>query len=822
MDKVNEKITNPDKIPHRNLKKDKLIFVRNLIILFIFSLITLVAINRNGQYPWGSDTYGHLYKANILFDSIKKGTLFLNYDRNWYNGVQPYRYWAPFPYYILAVINMFTNNMITTFDVFVELVFMVGGMGWLFWGYYTRRQNIAIVLAILWFFIPDNLRVLFSEGNIPFVTVISISPMVFFYYYKSMMGKKIRDYLRLAMLMSILTLTHAMISAIVGMALFIVGLAYAISKKRYYENIISLVYALLGMLCSSFWLYPALKGGIMSIDKGAVSDVMQSLTYPLTVSLDPFLRFKDIEMYYFGLSFGVVILFGILFATRNEIAPFVAALIILLGTTKSALPLLVKLPMNQLFWMRRFTAFAIAMIFIGLITWIKLRKSILIIILISLVVDSSASFYILGYNRPYPGDIAKTIDIACSVAKQRVGVLDNSTYGSFPTYYISYNSVNGVKQQVYGWAWQGATTANNIVTLNTALENHYFGLMFDRALEVGADTLVIRKRLITKKSQYKELDKYAAKVGYVKYTENDDAMIYRYPVKDTFGTEVNYEGIAIGSYASNITYLFPKFEVGTKPYFDDYTYGELKNKKAVYLAGFKYRDRDKAEELVLKLSRSGVKVLIDITGMGDSGFLNVTGQPIVIKNKFDELYFNGNKLNTAKFPSDYPSWNANFLNGVNNRKDYVVVDHRLIKYVGNKDNKNLTFIGLNIPYFVFLTKDEGLMKVLEQALDMKSYELPKRVVKDVKIQIKDNNIKVKGSSKEIVPIAALDSFVKLKGDYNSENNLIHLKSSSVEVKIIYPHMGVGIVISIIIIALTTALSIYIKLKNKDMLEEGDE
>ena len=147
--------------------------------MFLAALLTLAIINRTGAYPWGSDTYGHLFKGNILYDSFKKGKFFLNYNESWYNGVQPYRYWAPLPYYILAIINLVTNNIITTYNVFIALVFIIGGLGWLFWGYYTKRQNLGLILAIMWFFVPNNLRILFSEGNIPYVIVNSLVPFVF-------------------------------------------------------------------------------------------------------------------------------------------------------------------------------------------------------------------------------------------------------------------------------------------------------------------------------------------------------------------------------------------------------------------------------------------------------------------------------------------------------------------------------------------------------------------------------------------------------------------------------------------------------------------
>lgn len=787
--------------------KDKLIFIRNLIILSIAALITLVVVNRTGSYPWGSDTYGHLFKGNILYDNFKQGKFFVNYNESWYNGVQPYRYWAPLPYYILAVINLATNNIFSTYNVFIGFVFILGGLGWLCWGYYIRRQNLLLVVAILWFFVPNNLRILFSEGNIPYVIVNSLVPFVFLYYYKTINEKKTINYLILAILMSVITLTHAMLSAMTGVSLFILAALDAVINRRYSKNTLSLTYAFLGIMITSFWLYPALKGGIMSIDKASVADVMKALTYPLSSSLNPLLRFSNIEIYYYGLAFAFVAVFGLLFSTKNERAPFVAALVILLGTTKLTLPILQKLPMNQLFWMSRFTSISMGMIVIALIIWKTLRKSVLCLLVSLLVIDSACSFYVLGFNGQFPSNISKTLNSASRIAAQRVGVLDSSQFGSFPSYYIAYNHAGGNTNQVYGWAWQGAATSKNIVLLNTALERGYYGLMFDRALELGSDVLVVKKSFIT---DYKKLEEAASIVGYKKYQEDSETIIYKYPSVSRFGTSVNYEGIAIGSYSPNALYIFPKLRAGDSEFLDDYTYSELRKEKVVYLSGFKYRNKKNAEDLVLKLSRSGVRVVIDVTGLEES-FLGETAEPVSLKDNYQELYYKNIRLKTKKFPHEYRDWNTYFLNSVSNKESYEVENHRLISYIAKKDNQNLTFLGLNIPYYAFLTKDNGAVKILEDAFNMKAYEIPKRKIHKIEVKRENNMLSIiSDSSNVIVPVAALDAFVKVSGNYDVKDNLVYLKTPHVEIKITYPYWGIGIVLSIIFLVLMILLSVMIK------------
>lgn len=793
---------------------DRMIFFRNIIVLSITSIITVAIIQRTGGYPWGSDTYGHLYKGNILYDSLKGGKLFLNYNESWYNGLQPFRYWAPIPYYILALINLITNNIIITYNIYIFFIFFIGGLGWLCWGNYIRRQRLGLILAILWFFVPNNLRILFSEGNIPYTVVNSLIPYIFLYYYKSIKEKELLNYIMLVLFMALTTLSHAMLSAMTGLSLFIFAFIDSVVNKRYMKNLISLLYAFSGIMTTSFWLYPALKGGIMSIDKAAVAEVMKDLTYPLSMSLNPVLRFTKIEIYYYGLAFAVVALFGLLLSTKNERASFLSALVILIGTTKIPLPLLQKLPMNQLFWMSRFTSISMAMIIMALILWKTLRRTILALLISIMIIDSACSFSVLGFNGQFPFELSKILDNASKIATQRIGVLDLSQFGSFPSYYIPYNSVGGTTDQVYGWAWQGAGTAPNIVAINTALERGYYDFMFDRSLELGADTLVIKKSLI---ADFYEMERAASIVGYERYEEGREAIIYKYPNVNRFGTRVNYEGIAIGQFSNNLIYIFPTLQEDYRSYFDEYTYEELENKKVVFLSGFKYRNKKRAEELALKLSRKGVRLVIDVTGLRED-FLGITSEPITLRDNYQEMYYKKERVYTKPFPKENKEWRSYFLGGIRNSESYVITNNRLINYIGNIDNDNLVFIGLNLPYYTFLTKDGDAIRILEDSLNLKSYALPKREIQEIDFKREEDVITISAKSPYVkVPIAALDAFEKIKGNYEVSDNLIYMTTSELQIKITYPYLRAGTITSVIFIGLILIFSMSIRIHSRGLI-----
>lgn len=82
------------------------------------------------------------------------------------------------------------------------------------------------------------------------------------------------------------------------------------------------------------------------------------------------------------------------------------------------------------------------------------------------------------------------------ITNQRIALFDLSTYGSYPAY--AFCSEDDKVKYSYGWAWQGATTAPNMVLLNTAIEREEYLYLFDRALELGNDTVLYPKALVGK------------------------------------------------------------------------------------------------------------------------------------------------------------------------------------------------------------------------------------------------------------------------------------------------------------------------------------
>ena len=266
--------------------------------LFVYWPILFPAY-REALHPWGSDTLGHLLKAEFIVDGIKAGNFYPQIFPNWYSGVLLLRYFPPLPYYLLAGIFLITNNIVFASGILVFTAALFGGLSFLL---YQRWINLipATVAGVLFVALPDNIRVALAEGNLPRVLATALLPITFYFLLSILVhGPSSVRFLSLAILMMLIILSHAMMGAIfvACFTLLILVLWFSINPSpRSAAAAIGGIY--LGVLLSGWWLLPSLTGGITELNTIAAGEAIAS--FPITTSLDPVLRNQNKEIFYLG------------------------------------------------------------------------------------------------------------------------------------------------------------------------------------------------------------------------------------------------------------------------------------------------------------------------------------------------------------------------------------------------------------------------------------------------------------------------------------------------------------------------------------------
>ena len=749
---------------------------------------------------------GHLYKGDLLYREIRSGNLYPLFDRLWYNGVEMMRYWAPLPVYAIALcIGLGGGSVTEGYLWFLFLICLFGALVWLRLGFYYRRPLFGCFLGLLWFFMPNNLYAMYGEGNLPRSLCMVFLPLFVHYVHSYLDQDRVRSLPKLILVFSLMALCHMGYAGMIALSVLIWLLFEGLLNHRMRKCFHVFVCMLLGFLWTGLWAYASLQGGITSTDS---SQVMQGFFQPLLLSVNPFYRLTPggITSFYFGLAAFLVALFGLFFSHRREMTGFAASLVILICTTSSMYPILVLLPGSQYLWMLRFISIALCLILFHLLLWNTLKKGFLAVCCVLLVLDCIPSLQLILNDQsglPVEQRLQETSDetlitYAKTITIQRIALIDESTLGSMAPFLISDHGE--AKATSFGAGFQSAVTAPNIVRLNEAVDLECYPYLFDRCLELGNDTVLIKTAVLKANADGLErLDQAAESVGYQLMRDNGGYRVYHIQTPEQFGVKTKYDSIGIGKAAGALALYFPNMEEGSSDSLDDYSFDELSAYKLIYLDGFQYSDRERAEQLVKNLSERGIRIIIEASGIpidlhtGIRSFLGVTTSWIRFKNGYPDLYTTEGRINPEYFAPGYSDWSTVYLNGLTNVWGHIEEQGEELSFLGSAYNDNIIFIGLGLSYHYSLTADQAVGRLLEKTLAFPAGKLPERKLIPLAISYEGEVIRIRSGENDVnTTLSWHDMFDFSTSNAYEKNHLLYVGGGETVVRMHYPYLPEGL------------------------------
>lgn len=766
-----------------NSKKN---LVWQLAIGIVISVGISLFLGLTSFIPTGNDIFGHLYKAEILYDNLKVGNLYPLYTTEWYNGIQLFRYWPIFTYYIIAFINFLTRDIFVAYYVYVGLTFFVSYLGFVLIAN-REKKGIFILIGIVYWFLPDCLRVLFGEGNLSRVMIYALLPL-FFYFYTNLLEKK-KHFVVTSLMMALLVSTHFMLAAMCAIIFTIYGFFKGLKNKTQWYGFWAIV---VGILIAGILLLPGLSGGLVSDSSSAAVDTIEDWSQPLYVSLNPFARMLGTNCS-FGLGAFLIGVIGLIVAIRRkeEKSGFIVGLIFFILSDSMFTDIFKQMPMSQVFWMARFAQMCYVLILydFGRLEWKPYLKYILVGVAIVDIIPSMA-FWNAKTDLTYLENIY-LLEESVEITQNRMGLVDESSFGSYPSYYMYKAGV----PYIQGWAIQGAGTGENIITMTESVQQGYYGYTFHQLLTLGADSAIVKKSFVQDKERFLQV---AAEYGYVLVQESSDSYLLDLEgVEGTFGVQSEFNSLAIGSSSIYISYLYPGFEQGRSDCLTDYTMEELLQYDKIYLSNFEYDDVQHAEEMVQALSDSDVEVFIDCTHMpinvlSISEFLGVESRFISI-SEFERLYY-GDMTVDLEMPYE---WYSTYLvpveDGDMERYTYQF-GNQTLDYVIKKDN--ITFVGFNLVYLYYDTPNDELLTMLDTLFGIT--EADRRVVEaivPIGVEYGRNEIIVHTDEAVNTTIAFQDNF-RSKQSIDTNDNMLIVGPGTTTVNIYYKHLLPGLLCSL--------------------------
>ena len=789
----------------------------------VLGYLIMYLLRNWGTYPAGSDTYCHLYRADVLLQQIKDGNFFPLYDPYWYNGVEIMRYWGPVPLYILAFLEYIGGTIFEGYLGYVGFIFVLGALGWLWTGCRINRVHMGMFVGVIWFFLPENMKVLFYDGNLPRALINALLPYMICLILELYRERKEGTVLRLTLLFTTFSLCHIGTTLMLLAVLILYLLFYGKLHKSMKVTGQVLFCAVIGMLLSGVWLVASLHGS--GAGGSGSNQIMEGFFQSAFTSLNPIPAWQGQTLFYFGLSLFLLCLIGIFLGNKETAPGFAVGLIIFFATTNSAYDILSKLPFSSYLWMMRFVSMALAFVMASLLLWKGLKRYVVLLLCLLVFLDCVPTVRYLysgvqnevsveEKNEVYADSLL--LNQGKEITCQRMAVFDLSGYGAFVPYYVA-----GVDRKVpymFGAGWEGARTAENIVMLNTAVETGRYDYVFDRCLEMGTDTAVfVVNNLSGRELDIGKLKETGEKYGYELIAENSSQLLFHKDMPETFGVITDYPYLAIGDAADDIALLYPAFEEGRSDNLSDYDYEELKQYDILYLSDFVYDDKEQAEEMLTKLAEQGTKIYIDMNKAPVNAESNiqemfgVSVQSMTYNGSFPVIQYEGNEYKTSAFPDEYKQWKANYLIGLQNVTGYGDINGKELAFCGTNGNENIIFLGYNFIYYTELTDDSTAKSLLYDMMRIEEGTAPERQPVPIRVEYGSREIRIESDYDGVnTTLADIPDIFTSAQEYENAHHMITVDQGTTEIQIHYPYLLQGVAVTILGFILLTGFLIYVK------------
>lgn len=692
------------------------------ITLLVYRGILFPA-NLSSLYPWASDTLGHVFKAEYLAQELRAGTLYPDLLPHWYMGMQMMRYHPPLPYYLLVSLDAILQDSISAASWFIALCACAGGLFWLLYQRWVGWMP-ALIGGVIFTFLPDNLRVALAEGNLPRTLATAILPLAFYFFLRVLeKGSTTWHRLWLAVCFSAIVLAHAMMAAIFAVCTGLVGFLFWMARLTGWRNLGTAILSIsIGMLLSGWWLLPSLTGGITELDSSAMTEALA--VFPIADYLNPWLRVGNPEAVYVGVVLIVLALAILVFRKRvssQPVAFVLAGMFGLMITTPGFNQLFNALPLHNLLWPLRFLGvtsflFLLAVAW-ALHSWGRYPNYLAILVVALLSLDAGGSLFLI-HMRPQPPDVAAISQELARTSGWRVATLDQSRLGSSPSYFFS---TDGKRDQIFGWAYQGAPTARTVAALNESLEMGHTAYLLNRLDLFGVDDVV----LLNEQPGALTLQYALKRLGYQDIYRGESASLFHRDGSPR-ACLVERTALGIGRGAQNLAYIFPQILLGASNRVDDYTLEELAKYPIIVLSGFSWRDRQSSESLIREAAARGTRVLVDLTNAPVDPlariprFLGVWGEQVILSH--EPLPIRAGARSDLLQPLGDPGalWVSHMLQGLQTEVwtfDYLG-ENAVLAGFNSYGQDAVWFVGLNIPYHTALTRDPAAISLLSNLLNL--------------------------------------------------------------------------------------------------------
>lgn len=240
-------------------KNKRGLFVLELTLAIIITVIcSLIGMSNllweaNRMYPAATDAMGHMTKVVYLSEQLLKGHL-PSWFPFWYNGEAMVQYYGPLSYYLMVPIYWITNNIMLTFKIFCAATIGIGGLG--VWSFCYRKIGRAcgLVGIIAFCLQPILLQSAYREGVIEQGLIIAIMPWLLMLILSLVKKPTKGKYVGTILLTTLMILSNAMHSFRICLSIMVVLFLFILIKRiRIRDFFIAVSSIVFSGVLTAFW-----------------------------------------------------------------------------------------------------------------------------------------------------------------------------------------------------------------------------------------------------------------------------------------------------------------------------------------------------------------------------------------------------------------------------------------------------------------------------------------------------------------------------------------------------------------------------------------
>lgn len=701
-----------------------------LLSVIVATGIVLLSL-RFGFYQYGNEIDVELYKIDAVKSALERGGLYPLYVGEWHNGYEMFRYISPLPYVFIGLLTGISGiSYATSISVFYGVMVFAALMGFFLFGIRYKKLMAAFFAGLAFLFMPVTLYAAVSLGRLDIFMALSLMPGTLFWVFSFLEFERRRALLPFTISMILLVASHYVLAIVFGCVLLVYLFFHILARKSWKFQTALLGNMLLIYFTMGYFLCTAISGDIL--DKVYIMDGRWEFTV--------------------GYAMIITCVIALFLCDKTRIAGILVAImgvVISLGVFGDTLKLIPYSALQNEYW---YIAIATLILLVTLLHWKRLRTIMVFLFMVGVVIEALP---VLDTLREYVTSDAKEdtlisdylIDEAILITDSRLALMDNSELGAKPYRYMA---LNGVRSS-FGADKSNALTLRNQNSLNEAFMDGFYDYMFDRLRLYGNDVVVVLKECLEGEAGYNILVQAAADRKYNVYKENDKVLVFKADEIDSaYGVITKYNNLAIGQTANLIAYIYPSFGIGDRYCLEDYKIDELMEYERLYLSGFTYKNKERAENMLRELSSRGVKIFIDMQHIpineltGKNEFMGAYAQFIQFTEDFPILENNSGD----EFKLDFQTitdttWNTVYVSGCDNvLKEATYEGRRHLAYLACDRESEVIFMGFNLVYYYLTAHKTELKQFLDDTMDFSGEVYPESEIVPIDIEYSLDNIKV--------------------------------------------------------------------------------